>query len=96
MAAPTKVTPPGGLVVAGLADMAHACRRAKHRIDIATPFLSADVAAFLARSCDDGKARDRRLITALNAAAIEGGYLDPDGVEERMSRSPWNFAVAVR
>ena len=23
-----------------------------------------------------------RLITALNVAAIEGGYLDPDGVEE--------------
>jgi hypothetical protein len=77
----TKVTPPGGLVAAGLADMAHACRRAKQRIDIATPFLSADVAAFLVRACDNGRARDRRFITALNAPAVEGGYLDPDGVE---------------
>ncbi len=77
-----KGTSPGGLVAAGLADMALACRRATTSIDIATPFLSADVAAFLIRACDDGKARDRRFITALNAAAVEGGYLDPDGIQE--------------
>src|SRR3954453_482485 len=73
------------LVAVGLADIAHACRRARRRIDIATPFLSADVAAYLVRACDEGNARDRRFITALNAAAVEGGYLDPDGVEELLA-----------
>ncbi|MET0602117.1 MAG: phospholipase D-like domain-containing protein [Baekduia sp.] len=72
----------GTLVGAGLAEMADACRRARRTVDIATPFLSADVAAYLVRACDEGSARDRRLITALNAAAVEGGYLDPDGIEE--------------
>lgn len=85
MAQNNKPTQPGGLVGAGLADMAYACRHAKTRIDLATPFLSADVAAYLVRACDDGKARDRRFITALNAAAIEGGYLDSDGVEELLA-----------
>lgn len=62
--------------------MAVACREARTEIDIATPFLSANVAAYLVRACDDGKARKRRLLTAMNTAAVEGGYLDPDGVEE--------------
>lgn len=82
MAKRGKPTAPGGLVSAGLADMAHACRHAKTKVDIAAPFLSADVAAYLVRACDEGGARERRFITALNRAAIEGGYLDPDGVEE--------------
>jgi hypothetical protein len=40
------------------------------------------VAALLVRAADEGRARERRLITALNVAAVEGGYLDPDGIEE--------------
>jgi phosphatidylserine/phosphatidylglycerophosphate/cardiolipin synthase-like enzyme len=75
-------TPPGGLVAAGLGDVAHACGQARSHIDIATPFLSADVAAYVVRACDDGTARERRFITALNVPAVEGGYLDPDGIEE--------------
>jgi phosphatidylserine/phosphatidylglycerophosphate/cardiolipin synthase-like enzyme len=62
--------------------MAGACRRAKASIDVATPFLSADVAAYLVRACDGGEATTRRFITALNVAAIQGGYLDPDGIDE--------------
>jgi phosphatidylserine/phosphatidylglycerophosphate/cardiolipin synthase-like enzyme len=85
MAPKPKLTRPGGLVRAGLADIADACRRARNRIDIATPFLSAEVAGYLVRACDDGRARDRRLITALNSPAVEGGYLDPDAVEELIS-----------
>jgi hypothetical protein len=62
--------------------MASACRRARAAVDIATPFLSADVATYVVRACDDGQAPRRRLLTAANVAAIEGGYLDPDGIEE--------------
>jgi phosphatidylserine/phosphatidylglycerophosphate/cardiolipin synthase-like enzyme len=62
--------------------MAGACQRARNRIDIASPFLSVEVAAYLVRACDEGRARDRRFITALNGAAVEGGYLDPDAVDE--------------
>jgi hypothetical protein len=75
-------TPPGGLVSAGLDDMAMACRRATNAIDIATPFLTANVSAYLVRARDDGEARSRRLLTAMSTAAVEGGYLDPDAVEE--------------
>lgn len=62
--------------------MAHSCERARSYVYIATPFLSAAVAAYLVRACDGGDARNRRFLTALNVPAIEGGYLDPDGVEE--------------
>jgi hypothetical protein len=72
----------GTLVASGLTDMSAACRRAKASVDIATPFLSADVAAYLVRACDEGRATQRRFLTAANVAAIEGGYLDPDGVGE--------------
>lgn len=82
MATKAKRTRRGQLVGAGLADIAAACRGARNRIDIATPFLSAEVAGYLVRACDDGRARDRRFITALNSAAVEGGYLDPDAVDE--------------
>ncbi len=37
------------------------------------------------RACDEGDACDRRFITALNSPAVEGGYLDPDAVEELLS-----------
>jgi phosphatidylserine/phosphatidylglycerophosphate/cardiolipin synthase-like enzyme len=80
--APNKRTPAGGLVWAGLADMAAACRRARARIDIATPFLSNDVAGCLVREADAGSARERRFLTATNTASVEGGYLDVAGVEE--------------
>jgi hypothetical protein len=82
MAAPQKDTASGGLVSNGLADMASACGRARSHIEIASPFLSADVAGFIVRACEDGSARKRRFLTALNDAAIQGGYLDPDGIEE--------------
>src|SRR5689334_14768547 len=85
MAPKPKRTRPGDLVGVGLADMADACRRARERIDIATPFLSAEVAAYLVRACDDGPAHSRRFITALNTAAVQGGYLDADAVEEMVA-----------
>lgn len=72
MARSDKSTPPGGLVAAGLADMAYACRNATTRIDIGSPFLSADVTGYLVRACDDGKARDRRFITARRPAVLFG------------------------
>lgn len=62
--------------------MASAARRARRSVIVVSPFMTADVAAYLVRACDDGAARDRRLLTALNAAAVEGGYLDPDAVQE--------------
>src|SRR3954447_17986556 len=76
------VARPGALVSAGLADLAIASRRARRSVVVATPFMTAEVAAFLVRACDDGVAKERRLLTAVNAAAVEGGYLDPDAVEE--------------
>lgn len=85
MASKRRRTRPGDLVGIGLADMADACRSARERIDIATPFLSADVAAYLVRACDDGRAQSRRFITALNTSAVEGGYLDTDAVEEMIA-----------
>jgi hypothetical protein len=72
----------GTLVSAGLADLATASRLARRSVIVATPFMTADVAAFLVRACDDGVAKDRRLLTAVNAAPVEAGYLDPDAVEE--------------
>lgn len=74
--------PAGSLVGSALSSMAIACRQAKSTVDIATPFLSADVAAFLARACDASTASRRRFITASNVAAIEGGYLVADAVAE--------------
>jgi hypothetical protein len=44
--------------------------------------MTAEVAAYLVRACDDGAAKELRLLTAVNTAAVEGGYLDPDAIEE--------------
>jgi hypothetical protein len=62
--------------------MAAALRHARKSVAIATPFLSHEVAGYLARAAEEGTVGKRRMITALNPAAVEGGYLDPDGVEE--------------
>jgi hypothetical protein len=76
------LAPAGSLLGTSLKDMAIACRQAESSVDLATPFLSADVAAFLTRACDASQAKQRRFLTASNTAAIEGGYLDSDGVAE--------------
>lgn len=73
---------PGKLLEAGLLDMAQALRRARHRICIATPFLSASVAGHLIRAADEGRASNRRLIVALNDSAVAGGYLSIPAIEE--------------
>jgi hypothetical protein len=67
-------------VAAGLPAIESACRQASSRVLIATPFLSNDVAAYVARACEAGHAKRRRLIVAANLAAIEDGYLSPQGV----------------
>lgn len=48
---------------------------------IATPFMSLPVAEQLIRSVDESRTTRRRLITAVNDAAVSGGYLDPYAIE---------------
>jgi hypothetical protein len=72
--------PAGSLLGTGLDDTVYALRAARKSVAIATPFLSHQVAALLVR--ESIGLPDRRLIVALNDAAIQGGYLDPRGVEE--------------
>jgi hypothetical protein len=76
------MTPAGTLRDVGLADMAAALRQATASIAIATPFLSRSVAGHLVRAADEGSARRRRLITALNESAVMGGYLSIVAIEE--------------
>jgi hypothetical protein len=70
----------GSLLGVGLDDMVYALRRARKSVSIATPFLSRQVAALLVR--ESYGAYRRRLLIALNEAAVAGGYLDPRGVQE--------------
>jgi hypothetical protein len=72
--------PSGALIGAALDDIVHAVRGARKSIALATPFLSHQVAALLVR--ESIGIPNRRLLIALNDAAVEGGYLDPRGVEE--------------
>lgn len=72
--------PPGALIGAGLDDIVYALRSARKSVVIATPFLSHQVAALLVR--ESIGIPNRRLLVALNDAAVEAGYLDPRGVEE--------------
>jgi hypothetical protein len=59
-------------------------RQAKSSVSIATPFLSLPVAAVLARAAREGCAGERRLLTAFNDSALDGGYLSADGLEAFM------------
>jgi hypothetical protein len=79
---PSKAKParPGTLLGAALDDLAAALRGGRSSLAIATPFLSLPVAELLIRSSAEGQARTRRLLTAVNVAAVEGGYLDPDAI----------------
>jgi len=43
--------------------------------------MSLPVAERLIRAADEGKATERRLITAVNDGAVSGGYLDPHAIE---------------
>jgi hypothetical protein len=72
------------LLGSGLDDLAEAMRQAKSSVSIATPFLSFPVSAVLARAARDGRARKRRLLTAFNDSALDGGYLSADGLEAFM------------
>ncbi|MBV9818199.1 MAG: hypothetical protein JOZ07_07605 [Solirubrobacterales bacterium] len=74
------LAPRGTLRGAALDDLAVALRLSRRSIDIATPFLSYPVARLLIRQAAAGRARQLRLLTAVNHAAVEGGYLDPDAV----------------
>src|ERR1700709_2618239 len=69
----------GSLVGAGLDEIVYALRASRSTVDIATPFMSHPVAALLVR--ESAMAKRRRLLIALNDAAVQGGYLDPRGVE---------------
>lgn len=70
----------GSLVGAGLDEIVRALRRSRKTVEIATPFMSHPVAALLVR--ETAQVRQRRLLVALNDAAVQGGYLDPRGIEE--------------
>jgi hypothetical protein len=78
-------SPAGRLLGVGLDDLAAALRSATTSVEVASRFMSHSVAALLVRATDEGHARQRRLLTALNVAAVEAGYLDPDGIEEFLS-----------
>ncbi len=78
---PPSPAAPGSLVGSSLGDLASAIAGAKQSVALATPFLSSRVAWHLVRAADEGGASKRRFLTALNVAAVEGGYLDPNGVE---------------
>lgn len=71
----------GSLLGVALDDLAAAVRAARQRVLIATPFLSLPVAQLLVRAADTSTAREKRLLTAVNVAAVEGGYLDPFAVQ---------------
>lgn len=76
----TRPTAAGALLGAGLDEIVAALRCARRSVAIATPFLSHSVASLLVR--ESAGLRDRRLLIALNDAAVSGGYLDPHGIEE--------------
>ncbi|MDP9135814.1 MAG: phospholipase D-like domain-containing protein [Actinomycetota bacterium] len=81
MGSPRKVASAGALLLSALDEIDHALRGARRSVAIAAPFLSLPVADRLIRAADAGKAAQRRLITAVNDAAVAGGYLDPYAVE---------------
>jgi phosphatidylserine/phosphatidylglycerophosphate/cardiolipin synthase-like enzyme len=70
----------GSLIGAGLDEIVYALRRSRKTVEIATPFMSHPVAALLVR--ESAMIHRRRLLIALNDAAVQGGYLDPRGVDE--------------
>lgn len=72
--------PAGTLLGVGLDEITRALRHCSRRVLLATPFMSLEVAQILIRAVDASRAVDRRLITAVNVAAVEGGYLNPDAV----------------
>jgi hypothetical protein len=71
----------GALLGSALDELDFALRSSRRSIAIATPFMSLPVAEQLIRASDEGLARQRRLITAINDVAVTGGYLDPYAVE---------------
>lgn len=77
--------PAGTLLGVGLDEITYALQESKRRVLLATPFLSLPVAQLLVRAAEAGRAKDKRLITAVNVSAVEGGFLDPDAVEAFMS-----------
>lgn len=72
---------PGELLASALAELDLALRSSRESIEIATPFLSLPVAEQLVRAGDEGRADECRLVTAVNDAAVLGGYLDPSTIE---------------
>lgn len=81
MTARASMSRPGALLGSALGDLEGALRASNRSILIATPFMSLPVADLLVRAADESRARVCRLITAVNDAAVAGGYLDPLAVE---------------
>ncbi len=71
----------GALIDSALEELDGALRKSHRSIAIASPFMSLPVADQLIRAADEGRAAKRRLITAINDAAVAGGYLDPRAIE---------------
>jgi phospholipase D-like protein len=81
VSSPRKVGNAGALLPSALEEIDDALRTARRSIAIAAPFLSLPVADRMIRAANVGTAVQRRLITAVNDAAVVGGYLDPHAVE---------------
>jgi hypothetical protein len=77
------IRPSGGtLVGASLDSLDAALRTSRDSVRIAAPFLSLPVAQLMVRATRFGSSGERRLLTALNEQAIDGGYLDPWAITE--------------
>jgi hypothetical protein len=77
------IKPSGGtLVEASLDALDTALRTSRDSVRIAAPFLSLPVAQLMVRATRFGSSGKRRLLTALNEPAVDGGYLDPWAITE--------------
>ena len=68
---------PGELVTFARGELLRQIEDASDRIWLVSPFLSAPVAAHIAKSAKQSTAANRRLITALVAGSVKVGVLDP-------------------
>jgi hypothetical protein len=72
----------GALVGSSLDALDAALRSSQDSVRIAAPFLSLPVAQLMVRATRFGSPSVRRLLTALNEPATDGGYLDPWAITE--------------
>src|SRR5206468_11120384 len=71
----------GELVTYARTELLARIRVARHRVWLASPFLSKPVADQLVTAVEESSAGERRLLTALVASSVQARVLDPDGLE---------------